>query len=197
MSPEKDSAQLALAGRTIRYEATMLDRTSRLLVNEISDRATRYAVLESFIVHARQLTEFLVAIRTRSRFPSDVVAGDFFSPPDSWAALAGQHKNDLCVDEAIGNFVNIKGEKDRDREYDLKALMDRTVMHMTTGRAEPDEKITWYPIKIRDDLVRRLHTFAGQAHRLDSESKNVIVRLSQLPPPSPAGGIRPLTTTGW
>ena len=71
------------------YEVNMLLRTAMLLQQSVARstdpgeaEAIYNALLESFVLHARNLWDF--AYRDSPRYADDVYAGDFFDEPSEW-----------------------------------------------------------------------------------------------------------------
>ncbi len=63
------------------YEVDMLQKCARVLSSPLNQENM---VLESFLVHVRNLRAFLYDAGTN---PDDVVAGDFFPGPGQWEAI--------------------------------------------------------------------------------------------------------------
>ncbi len=65
------------------YEVDMLRKCASVLSSPLN-QLTQNMALESFLVHVRNLREFLYDAGTN---PDDVVAGDFFPGPGQWEAI--------------------------------------------------------------------------------------------------------------
>ena len=65
------------------YEVDMLQECARVLSRPLN-QLTQNMALESFLVHVRNLREFLYDAGTN---PDDVVAGDFFPGPGQWEGI--------------------------------------------------------------------------------------------------------------
>ncbi len=65
------------------YEVDMLGKCASVLSRR-PDQLTQNMALESFLVHVRNLRDFLYGESTK---PDDVVAGDFFPGPGQWEVI--------------------------------------------------------------------------------------------------------------
>ena len=99
----------------VRYEMDMLIGTNRLIPQKWETNAVQYALIESFLIHARNLIVFFADDRReKNNFPKDVWASDY---EPTWKGSEGQ--------------------KDAGKLRDMyKDRIDKTVAHLTTTRIQ-------------------------------------------------------------
>lgn len=80
-----NTEKLQEASNALYYEASMLISSARGLACDITGMSTIHnALVESFLIHVRLLIEFLYKDK---RYKDNVMAADFFSPPEKWRAI--------------------------------------------------------------------------------------------------------------
>lgn len=62
----------------------MLHETAAALRHGIAPAWERNAILEAFALHGRVLVDFLWTPIQRRHFPTDILAADYFDPPETW-----------------------------------------------------------------------------------------------------------------
>ncbi|MBN1361919.1 MAG: hypothetical protein JW993_15085 [Sedimentisphaerales bacterium] len=140
--------ELRGASKALYYELLMLDATARAL----SPRTTHEphvgnAILESFLVHARNLIDFLYLPKGGA---DDILAGDFFEKHDDWRRLRPKESAALKV---------------------AKKKMNKLLAHLTYSRlktGETDSK--WDIMGLRSEIVSRMAVFVDNvaAHIIDT-----------------------------
>jgi hypothetical protein len=128
---------------------------------EIPDDVTRNAQVESFVIHARTLLEFLYRKRPNPRFPDDALAGDFLDDPEEWGRLRPPKTARLV---------------------DVEARVGSGVVHLSYARLDVVDK-TWL-IDLWYDLATVVRAFAENAsnERLPGDVRARI--LGYLPEPT-------------
>lgn len=82
MRTQRSKDELRKAADHLSYEIEMLDRMATALALGLAgDGPIKNAFLESFVIHARVLLQFLYDETPR---PDDVIAEDFFKDPSAW-----------------------------------------------------------------------------------------------------------------
>lgn len=119
----------------IRYERNMLDHAARSvedtfpLINISEDyKALYFSSLESFLIHARNLRDFLYKTERENAKPSDVLARDFFSDPAEWHRMR-PISNNL---NHIANGLNLR--------------VGRYVVHLSYDRIKPTPDLSSWDI---------------------------------------------------
>ena len=80
----RNQDELRRASAHLHYEVSMLYSTANAIASGIAERGWLLnALLESFVVHVRAVSDFFYAARKK---PDDVLAGDFF-PSDVWERI--------------------------------------------------------------------------------------------------------------
>ena len=146
---------LQYSERHLFYEIWMLFGIGEVLARSpVASEIFRYALIESFVIHLRNVIVFLYPPRHRK--PSDVVAEHFFDRPDEWK------KKLPPLSAALQK---------------AKTRADKEVAHLTTGRiaGAPLEK-GWPARQLLDELKKRLKLFAQLASeaRLHSNVKQIV-----------------------
>lgn len=142
--PESDD-RLMQASWHVWYEWTMLNNTASLLdSSEFSgDGHRRWAVLESFAMHARNLLGFF---HLPKRFPTDIVAADFFLGEEAeWATRLGPRPAVL--------------------DNENKERLDREFAHLSYDRLLPDRPTRWPVAEMQAALNRMIETFRATVRR--------------------------------
>ena len=169
--------ELERAAETLRYEVQMFVSTASMLERWSLGRGDLLnAVLESFLVHMRQLIEFLTEMNDGWR-GRDVRAAHFCDDTllENWKTDAARNRKDLVGEEGSPG---------------IKDAIDRQVVHLTAERGTI-HKTTWNTSRHRQDLVRRLaYWAAGFATKLDFATRRWLLSLREVR----AVAIQPLTT---
>lgn len=133
--------ELHSAAETLDYEIGMFVSTARMLTGwPLGAGDLHNAVLESFLVHFRQLIEFLAETSDGSK-GRDVRAIHFCGARRAkWEARAKQHREDLVVGPQ--------------KEPRIKDDIDRQVVHLTAHRGGPHKTVWHFPQHVRDILER-------------------------------------------
>ena len=84
--PRRTLEDLRQALRGIGYETDIMRRTAYALASGVLTGGSlqQIAFLESFLVHVRNLLEFVAPQRSAAERPETVISRDFFSGPDHW-----------------------------------------------------------------------------------------------------------------
>jgi hypothetical protein len=85
--PVRTDQEIAGAFGHLCYELDMLWSTANALHAGVSQDTVRYALLESFIIHARNLIHFLDPVNAKR---SDVIADDLLDDPGEWQSARGE-----------------------------------------------------------------------------------------------------------
>ena len=142
---------LAYSRAHLRYELWMFLRTGQYLVdtpdptNE-AERVLENAMVESFVIHLRNLISFLYSERVESK---DIVAADFFQDANAW------YQRRPTISQSL--------KKARERSH-------KEVVHLTTDRiAEKTPEKEWPVSKLVGEIQRLMRLFANLAspQRLD------------------------------
>jgi len=112
------------------------------------------ALLESFLVHARNLMDFLWKKNFKG---DDITCKDFFS----------QNCNSIrSGKDVVLMGMSIKG---------LKDMINKQISHLTSSRSkEPEEKTKWYVLKMACDMRKYLDKFIKKADKFDTYYKGKI-----------------------
>lgn len=102
--PKPTRTQLRAMAQHVTYEFWMLDRVARALALGLcGDGPLNNALLESFVMHARVLLEFLFPENPRN---DDLVASDYFDSPEDWEKARGKLPPELVrVRKRVGKEV--------------------------------------------------------------------------------------------
>lgn len=90
-SPLRTIQELRVAAHHLQYERAMLEFTGTRLTQKPPPVNLDYAVMmESFLIHARNINEFfysqeMYSEKKKKVLADDVIAEDFFDPQKSWA----------------------------------------------------------------------------------------------------------------
>lgn len=141
--PVRHRAKLSVALHHTTYEASRTMWLASQLIHASSprmsddDRHTYWSYLEAFLVHARNLQEFLYGEVDAK--PSDVAATDFFEDPSIWTS--GRPRP--------SSLLNLNGGT-------LRHLINKHVAHLTWDRVDdplPDE--AWDQV---EEIAQELYT---------------------------------------
>jgi hypothetical protein len=81
----QNTEELQEASNALYYEISMLKYSARGLASDITGESTIHnSLVESFLIHARLLIEFLYKDK---RYKDNVMAADFFSTPEKWRKI--------------------------------------------------------------------------------------------------------------
>lgn len=122
------------------YEWRMMQATAWMLASGVGNGnvALRNAIVESFVVHFRQLGRFFYDGDER-----DIRAGDFLN--QSWASAVGRE------------FPHLKINK-------WQTLLDRAskqVAHLAPGRLDSEDKEHWQHWRLRNEMAEYLRAFSA------------------------------------
>jgi len=129
---KRTSEQLQAASDPLHYELWMFQKTAEALATGICGEGVLHnALLESFVIHARNLLDFLYP--KKNLWPDDVIAGDFFDDPKSWISERPSKS------EKIASLHNRAGKE---------------VAHLTYARLDvtPETK-PWQFVEIANEVV--------------------------------------------
>lgn len=130
---------LGSASNHVRYEMDMLLATGSLLGKDVEPSAVRFALIEAFLVHARNLIVFFSQDRPKEpKHPDDVWASDYVS---QWRSSSGQTEAKMLSTL-------------------YKERIDQTVAHLTSKRVEQALK-DWDVGQIANDLRAIWESFIG------------------------------------
>lgn len=149
--PPVDSLQDIL--EHIRYERNMLEHTARNLkrlrpcICESEEcRISYYANLESFLMHARNLSDFLYKSQNDNVSVADVLGRDFFSNPAEW------HRKRPQSSHRQGN------------QNGLNHRVGKYLAHLSYDRIGTDvEPNVWNADSIRNEIVNALEIWESLA----------------------------------
>ena len=145
--------QLAEQSEHVFYEMAMLIGIPKKLDSTYDD-ITKNALLESFVIHARQLVDFFYDHRQKD---DGIVSSDFFDDPvREWRKVRGKEENHLK------ELVKRAGEE---------------IAHLTLTRVQP--KKDWNFVRIANEIEQRCDTFLKcvRRNRISEPDK---VRFQQL-----------------
>lgn len=142
-----DKEELNNASNHLYYEITMLIAIANGLKSNVAGQGPiANALLESFIIHTRNLVNFFYNDNPKK---DDIVAIDFFSSPDEWI------KNRPSQPEVL------ESAKDR-AEKELAHLTWKRISHIVESKQ-------WQYVEIQDEIKRVMNIF------LQKVSKELIV----------------------
>ncbi len=139
---EKTPEELVAASGHVLYEVKMLRATAGLIANDFAagNQWVDNALIESFLVHARNLIQFLYP---DGPFKTDVLAKHFFDEPERWESLAGDLPEGL---KSVAQRAN------------------KLLAHITYDRIEMvGEKKKWDWSGIHDAIIARVDLFHSNA----------------------------------
>lgn len=122
------------------YEWRMMQATAWMLASGVGNGnvALRNAIVESFVVHFRQLGRFFYDGDER-----DIRAGNFLN--QSWASAVGR------------DFPHLKSNR-------WQASLDKAskqVAHLTPGRLNSEDKEQWQHWQLRNEMAEYLRAFSA------------------------------------
>ena len=118
--------ELQRASEDVKYEIDMLRATASFLSASWSatDQVTRYAYLESFVVHLRNLIDFLYPPRNRQ--PDDILSDDYVSRVTEWKAtrpaMAPLLRDAKCRANKLGAHLSYR-RADMDKAWEWAAIL--------------------------------------------------------------------------
>jgi len=143
---QRDKKQLQKASDRLWYECWMLNCTAHALASGIiPEGVVHNALLESFLIHARALTDFLrlscpEKVRSKKQREDDVIAPHFFTPPEGWQPGA--------MPEIL---------------QDTKTRVGKDLCHITyTNLDAPAEQKPWDFVKIADEVKKVTNGFVDK-----------------------------------
>jgi hypothetical protein len=134
---KRTEADLVQVSEHLHYEFSMLTSIAGGLSSGIAGQSPMLnAMLESFVIHMRSITEFLYNDNPRS---DDVIADDFFEKPGKWRELRPRQSELLRIS---------------------KERAGKEIAHLTYGRLDvtPDTK-PWPFIEISNEITQIMNTF--------------------------------------
>ena len=130
---------LVQASNHVRYEVEMLLATAYLLSKGVEPSAVRFALVESFLIHARNLIVFFSQDRpARPQHPQDVWASDYVP---RWKDAPGR-------------------QKAKELSKDHKDRIDKTIAHLSSARVGEAER-DWDIGGISGELLTTWEEFVG------------------------------------
>ena len=85
---ELNKSELKEMLEQVQYEYKMMSVIGDFIINsEFGDNWLKYALLESFLVHTRNLIDFLYT--DNAKFSDDILAVDYFDSPNKWITKRG------------------------------------------------------------------------------------------------------------
>lgn len=137
---ERDPNEVREVSKDLHHEIMMFNTLARALRTGVFGEGTvlNSAALESFLMHARNLLEFLFfGPKRRDRWPDLVIAEDFLERPDEWPAVRGE------MDPALTDLWDRTGQE---------------LMHLTYGRLTVQDK-RWYFLELAEAMNAVLERF--------------------------------------
>jgi len=130
---------LLSASRVLYYEVDMLNETARALSSQKNNGVfLNNALLESFLIHLRNLIDFLYLPKCNK---DDILAQDFFPNPEDWLKL--RPKQGESLDTA-------------------KRKTNKLLAHLTYSRLRiPKDQAKWDFMYLRNEIVSRIQVFLG------------------------------------
>jgi hypothetical protein len=139
--PNRTEAELKGALDHLHYEFWMLMSVVNALASgKVSDQWLVNALLESFVIHLRNLIDFFYIERPQN---DDVIAADFFAKKDAWEKIRPAISNDLS--------------KSRTRAHKEIAHLTYARLHVTPATKG------WNFIKISTDITSIMKLFFHNA----------------------------------
>ncbi len=120
----------------LRYECNMLQLTAGCLLRGEENRVLKNALIESFLIHARALIEFLE--KEISRPKDTILAVEFFEQPEQWIAARGSMPSILS---------------------DTKGDAHKWLAHISIKRQEAPAKKKWPYPKITNEILKLVAIF--------------------------------------
>lgn len=137
---QRDPNEVREVSKDLHYEITMFNTLATTLATGVLGEGTilNSAALESFLMHARNLLEFLFfGPKRRDRWPDLVIAEDFLYRPDEWPTERGE------MDPALTDLWDRTGQE---------------LMHLTYGRLAVQDK-RWYFLELAAAMNAVLERF--------------------------------------
>ncbi len=158
--PLSETELLTYSRSHLRYELWMFLRLGQYLIetpdpgNE-QERVIDNALVESFVIHLRNLISFLYSEKVESK---DIIAADFFRDVNVW------YQRRQTISQSL--------KKARERSH-------KEVVHLTTDRiAEKTPEKEWPVSKLIGEIRRLMRLFADLAspERLDPSIRELLSR---------------------
>jgi hypothetical protein len=173
---EKDEQALKeMARRHLSYEVKMLRELADALQGKgVGPRTLRNALLESFLIHYRNLYDFFYPdFPTRRRLPDDICAGDYLHNPKRWRkhrpdTNEKQRQNRERVNALLAHLT-LRRLKYRNRSWHdrkMAGIIEELLQEFL--RELPRERRTWFRAVIAKKPVIAEHE-KPQIHRGSSE----------------------------
>ena len=129
---------LIQASRHLHYEWTMLNAGATLM-HMLADGPARYACLESFLIHARNICLF------------------FFEGGNPW------RDDDIVADDFIPEYGNSLGAPPQRLNTDAMIRINREIAHLSYERLLIDRPTKWPIAEMLHDLQALLESFVEKA----------------------------------
>jgi len=150
----KPAKTLRSASDALYYELLMLDVTAKVLSSEATRGSSLGgAILESFLVHLRNMIDFLYLPKCNK---DDILAEDFFADPEDWMKL---HPKQGMILKAAKKRIN------------------KLLAHLTYSRLKLiDADSDWIVIGLRNEIVSRIIVFVDNVSRdmIDEKLRRLI-----------------------
>lgn len=174
------------------YEIEMFAATTNMIANHILDgidgdylkETTRNALLESFTIHVRALSDFLYAAPR----DDDVSALDFFTS-DEWALVEAEASKDAANERIFGidiRYRNFRSNAALPAVVAARKRVNKEIAHLTYNRLKRNGAARLWPhAEIVEALSVDLHRFADQVDhdRVDKSFRpRALVSLMALAP---------------
>jgi hypothetical protein len=156
--------KLQKASNALKYEIDMFRSLAEYFISgKVATDIVERALLESFLIHVRVLTDFFYPERCHKKVDqkkhNDIMAKNFFELPDRWSKIRPPKSDSLNEAETRAN----------------KLLAHLTYTRLTTNQ----EESRWKPEKIANELEKVLdiflqnvpREFLGPKWETNSESK--------------------------
>ena len=168
-----DSELLAYSEEHVLYEIAMFFRLGKLLLSKDRlpptdiGRSVDNALVESFVIHFRNLFDFLYFKRSKKK---DVLAEDFFDAPEAWRKLRPKLSSKVknCKDRAAKEVVHVTEVRfygtPKGKGWPVREMLDglKTAVESFTGSASHNKLHG----KVRD-FVRNVDSLLASPRRFE------------------------------
>jgi hypothetical protein len=154
----KAKTQLIDASAALYYEVLVLEATAKALSSQtVDDPLQARAVIESFLIHSRNLIDFMYPTKPEK---DDILAQDFFLDPGDW----------LRQREAEGAILQTS-----------KRRINKLLSHLTYTRLKTSsEDSKWDSVGLRDEIVLKLRVFLKHVSGdlIDERLRNLLEKMA-------------------